>query len=66
MIAKIPSLEHFPGYAPGVRVPLMNPEGNGSSGIMLMGEALGDKEAADRLPFRPYAEAGSVLDQLQS
>lgn len=37
------------------------PEGNCKTGVMIVGEALGDKEAFDSLPFRPSAEAGSVL-----
>jgi uracil-DNA glycosylase family 4 len=41
----------------------MTPEGRGTSGVMLMGEALGEAESRDELPFRPYAEAGSVLER---
>lgn len=40
------------------------PEGYGSLGVMLVGEALGKWEARDGLPFRPYAEAGSVLQRV--
>ncbi len=39
------------------------PEGSGASGLMLMGEALGHHEAIDGLPFRPHAEAGSLLNR---
>ena len=31
---------------------------------MLVGEASGEMEARDGLPFRPYAPAGAVLDQV--
>jgi uracil-DNA glycosylase family 4 len=63
MIASPPALFGFPGVPTGTVRPLMQPEGNGSSGIFLMGEALGGNEEKDRLPFRPYAEAGSVLER---
>jgi uracil-DNA glycosylase family 4 len=57
---------------------LMTPEGTGSSGVCAMGEALGREEAKPigltvarrlglspdaRLPFRPHAEAGAVLER---
>lgn len=41
--------------------PRMNPEGDGSLGVLFMGEALGEHEELDRLPFRPQAPAGSLL-----
>ena len=37
------------------------PEGSGANGVLAVGEGLGRSEAHDGLPFRPYAEAGSVL-----
>lgn len=37
------------------------PDGYGSLKVMLVGEALGAREEHDGLPFRPYAEAGSML-----
>lgn len=37
------------------------PEGRCKTGVLIVGEALGDKEKYDGLPFRPYAEAGSSL-----
>lgn len=40
-----------------------DPEGTGSIGVLILGEALGDSEARDHLPFRPYAPAGSVLER---
>lgn len=39
------------------------PEGSGSKGVLIIGEALGAHERADGLPFRPHAEAGSVLER---
>lgn len=39
-------------------------EGTGSSKILVLGEALGKNEAQDSLPFRPYAQAGSQLNQI--
>ena len=38
-------------------------EGTGSLGVMLIGEASGECEARDQLPFRPYAPAGSLLER---
>lgn len=37
------------------------PEGRCKTGVLIVGEALGDREKFDGLPFRPYAEAGSAL-----
>lgn len=39
------------------------PEGTGSLGVMIMAEALGESEARDGLPLRPYAESGSILER---
>lgn len=39
------------------------PEGKGSLGVLILGESLGDSEAADGLPFRPHAQAGSLLER---
>lgn len=64
MTAAIPKLTNFPGYHPGDIRPLMNPEGRGLLKVLVMGEALGEHEEHDRLPFRPYAEAGSVLERV--
>lgn len=38
-----------------------HPEGRCKTGVLIIGEALGDREKFDGLPFRPYAEAGSAL-----
>jgi uracil-DNA glycosylase len=40
------------------------PEGHGSIGVLMFGEALGESEARDGLPFRPYAQAGSLLERV--
>src|SRR5438105_2182096 len=39
------------------------PEGTGSSGVAIIGEALGWTEYLDGLPFRPRAQAGSKLEE---
>ncbi len=38
-------------------------EGVGTLRVLIVGEASGGAEAADELPFRPYAESGSVLER---
>src|SRR5579864_7627929 len=38
-------------------------EGQGSTGVLILGEAGGENEEADGLPFRGYAESGSVLNR---
>jgi uracil-DNA glycosylase family 4 len=40
------------------------PEGHGTLGVLMMGEALGENEARDGKPFRPYAQAGSLLERV--
>lgn len=47
---------------PGARGTL-KPEGTGANKVLILGEALGEAEAMDGLPFRPYAPAGSVLER---
>lgn len=39
------------------------PEGEGTIPLGIFGEALGAAERRDGLPFRPYAQAGSLLEQ---
>lgn len=39
------------------------PEGRGTSGVLLAGEALGHEEYLEGFPFRPHAEAGSTLER---
>lgn len=41
----------------------LDPEGSGLNGVLIVGEAAGEAEANDSLPFRPYAQAGSVLER---
>lgn len=41
----------------------LEPEGTGSIGVLLLGEAMGDEEVEDGLPFRPWGQAGSVLQR---
>ena len=38
-------------------------EGTGANGVLLVGEASGEHEQRDGLPFRPYAPAGAVLER---
>lgn len=40
-----------------------NSEGSGTNGVLMVGEALGQNEDADGLPFRPQAQAGSLLER---
>jgi uracil-DNA glycosylase family 4 len=39
------------------------PEGKGLIPLLIIGEALGEAEAKDSLPFRPYADSGSLLER---
>lgn len=41
----------------------IQPEGSGSLGVMIIGEAAGAQEASDGLPFRPHAASGSLLER---
>lgn len=52
----IPQLDGFTGFAP--------PQGNGTYNVACVGEALGEHEARDSVPFHPKAPAGSMLDRL--
>jgi uracil-DNA glycosylase family 4 len=38
-------------------------EGEGTSGVVILGEAAGYNEYIDNLPFRPHAQAGSKLEE---
>lgn len=40
------------------------PEGNGTLGVFIFGEALGEREAREGKPFRPYAQAGSLFERV--
>jgi uracil-DNA glycosylase family 4 len=52
-----------PGYPAGTRIRRVQPEGRGGSGVLVLGESGGKNEAEEGLPFRPHAEAGSVLER---
>ena len=54
---------NFPGYPIGTQKRLMRPEGRGTSRVLAVGEALGENEEKDGLPFRPWASAGSLLER---
>src|ERR1017187_5713260 len=47
-------------FSPG----FMEAEGEGSSGVFILGEKGGYNEHLDGLPFRPYAQAGSKLEEV--
>ena len=38
-------------------------DGTGANGVLLVGEASGEHEQRDQLPFRPFAPAGSLLER---
>lgn len=61
MLAKPPECANCTLEKKGVG--FSRPEGTGANGVLVMGEGLGFNEAKDGLPFRPYAEAGSVLER---
>lgn len=39
------------------------PEGTGANRVLVVGEASGEMEARDQLPFRPFAPAGAILER---
>jgi uracil-DNA glycosylase family 4 len=47
----------------GEKVGFSRPEGSGSLGVMIVGEALGESERRDGLPLRPYAASGAILER---
>src|ERR1039458_3548318 len=47
-------------FSPG----FMMPEGDGTSGVAILGEKGGYNEHLDGLPFRPYAQAGAKLEEV--
>jgi uracil-DNA glycosylase family 4 len=61
MLSKPPDCIGCSLYEKGIG--FSNPEGTGRNGIMMLGEALGEHESRDGLPFRPYAQAGSQLER---
>ena len=44
-----------------IAIGFQSPEGLGTSGVLVVAEALGEREALDSLPLRPNAPAGSVF-----
>lgn len=61
MLTKPNSCQGCPLYERGHG--FSSPEGRGSLGVMLVGEALGEWEKREGKPFRPFAPAGSVLER---
>ncbi len=55
------SCKGCPLYDNHIGLGFMSPEGTGSSGVLVVAEALGDHEAQASLPLRPNAPAGSVF-----
>jgi len=55
------SCKGCPLYDDKVAIGFMRPEGTGSSGVLVIAEALGEREANESLPLRPNAPAGSVF-----
>lgn len=42
----------------------LRPEGTGTNGVFIVGEAAGKHEAKDSLPFRPHAPTGGLLQRM--
>lgn len=61
MLVKPPLCRGCPLYQSGRG--FSHNEGSGSSKVLLIGEALGENEAIEGLPFRPFAQAGSMLQR---
>lgn len=61
MIDKLDACRACPLFGTGTG--FINPEGSPLLGVTLVGEAGGENEAYDGLPFRPYAQAGSILER---
>lgn len=61
MLQRPKSCEGCPLHDNNIAIGFMAPEGTGSSGVMVVAEALGAREAYDGLPLRPNAPAGSVF-----
>lgn len=47
----------------GSHIGFSKPEGQGTLGVMIVAEALGESEAKDGLPLRPYAASGAILER---
>jgi len=66
MISFLPSsCEGCPLYERGCKsgTKFSKIEGKGTSGVMIIGEASGQEEDLEALPFRPHAPAGSILEK---
>lgn len=61
MTTRPPSCQGCPLNDNNIAIGFMAPEGLGSSGVLVVAEALGQQEARDSLPLRPNAPAGSVF-----
>lgn len=48
----------------GKGISFSQPDGKGTREIVIIGEALGEEEAKDGLPFRPKASGGSKLEEV--
>lgn len=64
MISKPPECSTCYGYHWNAGQGFSRPEGSCVLGVALCGEALGENEAIDGLPFRPYAQAGAILQRV--
>lgn len=64
MIQKPDQCQSCIGYTWNHGYGFSQPEGNCVLGVALCGEALGENEAIDGLPFRPYAQAGAILQRV--
>ncbi len=58
---KPPQCNHCPLYSLSNGFSL--PDGKGTNGVVIVGEALGHEEYLDGLPFRPRAQSGSKLEE---
>jgi uracil-DNA glycosylase family 4 len=66
MLAKPPECTLCRGFDWNHGQGFSRPEGTAVRGVALVGEALGENEANDGLPFRPYAQAGAILQRVLS
>jgi uracil-DNA glycosylase family 4 len=60
-LAKPKECAECPLYGDGLG--FSNSEGHGTTNVTIVGEALGQNEEQDALPFRPQAQAGSLLER---
>jgi len=50
-----------PGYPTGTRIRKVLPEGRGTSGILILGDAPDEQDVLQGVPFSPLSNSGSVL-----